>query len=101
MRKDLRCWLLFHDCSFAHDRNFVRDVAQHFQIVRNVEVRQLALIFETGEEFEHALLARQIKMRQRFIKYQQFWLERQGSCERQSLPLAAAKFERLFMLPWS
>src|SRR2546421_6879719 len=85
----------FNDPPQVHYRNAVRDVAYYAQIMRNKEIRQIKLILQPLQQIEYLRPHGDIERRDRFVENDKFWIDREGSCYRDTLPLPTAKFMRV------
>jgi len=85
-----------HDLTEIHDRDPMAYVPDHAQSVGNEEIGQAELILKADQQVDHLRLDRYIQSRNRLVSDDEFWFERKGARNSQTLPLPPGKFMRVF-----
>src|SRR6516165_3981704 len=77
-----------HGPAVQHER-FVRELAHHGQVVADQDVRDVGFVADVGQQVQDLGLDRHIQRGDRFIEDQDGGLRREGTRDRDSLPLTA------------
>ena len=79
----------------VHDRDPVGDLAQHGEVVRDEDVRQLEVLLQVAEEVQHLRLDRDVERRHGLVAHDQLRRERERARDADALPLAARELVRV------
>jgi hypothetical protein len=85
----------FHDSSQIHDSHAVADMLHHAQVMSNKEIGKPHLLLELDQQVDHLGLNGDVESRDRLIAYDHPWIQGQGPCNADSLPLPSAEFMRI------
>ena len=80
-----------HDAQ-VHDRHTVADMANHRQVMRNEQISQIHFVLQVFKQVDHLCLNGYIQGGNGLITNDQFRLQRQSTCDADTLPLATGKF---------
>ena len=90
----------FDDAAVLHDHDAVGEVFHHAKVVGDEEVGEMVVAFEVVEQVEHLGLHRHVEGGYRLVANHQFGVEDEGACDADALPLAAAEFVRVAVVPF-
>jgi hypothetical protein len=76
-----------HQLSQVHDRDPVRYVPHHRQVVRDENVGQSQVILQVVQQVDHLRLDRHVQRRHGLVTHDQSWVDGQGPRHPDPLPL--------------
>lgn len=82
----------------AHDRDPVRDLRHHGEVVRDEHVGQAELSLEVGQQVEDGRLDGDVEGAGGFVEHEQPGAEREGAGDGDALALAARELVRVTVL---
>ena len=85
----------FHDAAEVHDRDAVRDVLHHREIVGDEKVAEFQLALQVEKQVQHLALDRDVERRHRLVADQEARVERERTRNADALALAAGEFKRV------
>jgi hypothetical protein len=89
--ENARCRPIFDDGAVVHDRDPVTDLADHFEVVRNQDHRELVSMSQLGDQIEDLCLYRHVEGGDRFIEDQQTRPGRESPGDGDTLSFATRK----------
>ena len=92
--KDVLGRTRFDNLSGLHDRDAMRDMADHSHVMTNEEQRQATGALKIEQKIEHLRLNRNIERRDRLVAEQDLRLDNQSAGDGHALALAAGKLVR-------
>src|SRR5262245_7790732 len=88
---------MFDDFARIHDGNFVANLRNHSQVVRNKDNGGVRFGLEAAQEVEHLRLDGDVKRRGRLVGDQKLWVASEGHGDHCALTHAARKLVRVFI----
>lgn len=85
----------FHQFTQIHDADAVGNVANDVQAVRDEQEGQSQFLLQLHEQVDHLRLHRHVERGYRFVRDDEFRLERNGPGNPDPLALTAGKFMRI------
>ena len=80
-----------HDPAQIHDRDTVRHILDHAQVMGNEQVGQLFGLLQILYQVQHLRPDRYIQGRHRLIAYHKLRIQHKGPCNHDTLPLTAGE----------
>jgi hypothetical protein len=85
---------LFHDDPQVHDRDLVRHLPDHRQVMGDEQVGHIPFALQVAQQIEDAGLDAHVQCGNRLVEDQDLRLERQGPGDADALPLSAGELGR-------
>ena len=85
----------FHNPPEIHDRNAIRDMAHHREIMADEQIRKFQFFLQIGQQVQNLCADGHIERRDRLVTDNQFRLHRNGAGNGDALALATGKFMRI------
>src|SRR3990172_13417624 len=85
----------FHDLAEIHPRHSVTDMPYYIQVMSDKEIGDMILFLQLFQKVADLGLDGHIQCRNRLIRDNQFWLQRDGPCDPNPLSLSAAELMRV------
>ena len=86
---------LLDDPAEIHHRHLIGEMLHDREVVRDEQVRDVALLLQVIQQVEDLRLDRNVQRRNRLVADDEIRRERQGAGDADALPLAAGKFVRI------
>ena len=83
------------DLAGVHDQHLVGDVASAREVVRHVEECEPMALLELQDQVQNPDPDRDVEHRRRLVGDDHRWLDRERTCDRDTLPLAAGQLVRV------